>query len=70
MSFDIDVNLPVPFIYFKGSDRCDRHDTEVIEEHIESAETVDGQLDERFHFERFVTSVANPMTPAAGGRDL
>src|SRR2546423_8907896 len=46
--FDIDVNLAVPFIYLKGLDRCDGHDTGVIDEHIDATETVDGLLDERF----------------------
>src|SRR5579863_8702633 len=49
-SFDIDVDLPVPFIYLKGIDRGDGHNTGVIEEHIDAPETVDGPLNERFHF--------------------
>src|SRR3984893_19209458 len=44
-SFDIDVNLPVPFIYLKGFDRCDGHNAGVVDDHIDTAETVDGPLD-------------------------
>src|SRR5713226_3023150 len=68
--FDIDVNLPVPLLYLKGLDRCDGHDTGVIEEHIDAAETVDGPLDERFHFcaLRHISGKSDGL--AAGGRDL
>ena len=59
--FDIDINLPVPFFYLKGLDRRDGHDTGVIEEHIDAAETVDGPLMSASTSARFVTSVANPM---------
>src|SRR2546422_7593207 len=59
-----------PFIYFKGLDRCDGHNTGVIEEHIDAAETVDGPLDERFHFcaLRHIGGKSDGL--AAGGRDL
>jgi hypothetical protein len=42
--------MPIPFVYLKGIDRCDGHNAGVIEEHIDTAETVDGLLDERLHF--------------------
>src|ERR1700680_1178425 len=48
--FDIDVNLPVPLLYLKGLNRCDGHNTAVVEEHIDAAEPVDGPFDQRFDF--------------------
>src|SRR5882757_6476467 len=65
--FDIDVNLPVPLLYLKGLDRCDGHNTGVIEEHIDAAETVDGPLDERFHFcaLRHIGGKSEALPPAA-----
>src|SRR4029077_19862623 len=63
--------LPVPFIYLKGPDWCDGHNAGVIEEHIpDAAETVDGPLDERFHFcaLRHISGKSDGL--AAGGRYL
>src|SRR5260370_35192934 len=66
----MDVILPVPFIYLEGLDRCDGHDTRVIEEHIDAAETVDGPLYERFHFCALRHIGGKSDSLSAGGRDL
>jgi len=69
-SFDIDVNLAVPFLYPQSLDRCDGHDPGVIEEHIDAATTIDGPLDERFHFCAFGHIGGKSDGLAARGRDL
>src|SRR6202043_1742239 len=69
-SFDIDVNLPIPFIYLKGLDRCDGHNTGVIDEHIDAAKTLDGPLDERFHFRALCHIGGKTDGLAAGSRDF
>jgi hypothetical protein len=37
-SFDIDVNLPIPFLDLEGLDRCNGHDAGVIHDDIDAAE--------------------------------
>src|ERR1700680_2727925 len=68
--FDIDVNLPVPLIDLKSLHRCDGHDTGVIDEHIDAAETFDGSLDQRFHFHALRHICGKSDGLAAGSRDL
>src|SRR5215472_18827024 len=43
-TLDIDVNLLVPFLYLERTDRRDEHNTCVIDEHIDAAESLDGAL--------------------------
>jgi hypothetical protein len=64
------VNLPVPLIYLEGLDRCDRHDTGIIDEYLNAAESVDGLSDERFHFcaLRHISGKSDSL--AAGGQYL
>ena len=52
-SFDIDVDLPFPFLDLEGLDRRDGHDAGVIHDDVDTVETVDCSLDECVHLSVF-----------------
>lgn len=51
-TLDVDVNLPIPFLHFEKVDWRDGHNTGIVHQDIDPAETLDRSFDERFHFQR------------------
>jgi hypothetical protein len=49
-SFEIDIDLAVPFVHLERLDWCDGHNTGVIHHDIDTPEIVDSCPDECFHF--------------------
>ena len=48
-AFDIDVDHLVPLVHFQRGQRRHRHDTGVVYQHIDAAESLQGGLRQLFH---------------------
>jgi hypothetical protein len=69
-SFDIYVNLPIPFVYLTSLDWCDRHNAGIVNDDIDTPKSGDSCSDERFHFSALCNIDGEPDSLSTCGRNL